>query len=158
MANIISAQMSGVKELRKACKKMEVDISDLKDSYQKVGVIVLATAKPRMHSVTGALAGSYKASVLQTGGKIKSKLIYAGVQEFGGSVWWRPKKNYARVPVGGDFRMMKAHRIQVKKHNTKAGIDSYYVYPAFAEKQYIIAQIYADGVSKLMDKYFRIYK
>jgi hypothetical protein len=160
MANVISAQMKGVKELRKACKQMEVDISELKDAYQKVGVLVLATAKPRIHSVTGALVGSYKASVLQTGGKIKSKLPYSGVQEFGGSVWWRSRGGgeYARVPIADGYRMMKAHRIRVKPHNTQAGVDSYYVYPAFAQKQAQIAEIYATSVEELMKKCFRTYK
>jgi hypothetical protein len=153
VAKVVSAQIAGIKELRKACKQLGIDLNDLKESYQKVGVLVLPGVLRKIHSRTGALAHSYKAKAFTTRGTISSSLIYAPVQEFGGSVYWRTKgPQYARVPIGGGFRMMGNHRIMVKPHNTSVGIDSYYVYPAFAEKEEAIAQIYANGFEKQADK------
>jgi hypothetical protein len=145
MAQVISAQMTGVKELRKACKTLGIKIDDLKEAYQKVGAIALAAAYPRMpvgkdsRHPGGTLKAGYKARILQTGGKINNTGVpYAGVSEFGGTI---PRYGGGRTP----------HKLTA----SQVGLDSYYIYPAFAEKENVIIDIYDTQVSKLMTKYFR---
>jgi hypothetical protein len=87
MAQLAAAiKIDGIKELLKACKETGIGLDQLKEAHQRAAVIVLAAALPRMPRVSGDLQASYKASALQRGGKIASRLVYAGVSEFGGKI------------------------------------------------------------------------
>ncbi len=145
-------QVSGVKELRSACKAMEdkCGVAELKEAHAKAAELVRATATAAMPHVSGTLAGSYKAKGTQTGGYVESKLDYASVHEFGGRVVWRGKV-YQRDTKGRVFRA-KRHVVWVKP---RAGSkDSYYIYPAIRQHEDEIKAVYCDEIYRIAQRLF----
>ena len=139
MAGPVAIQVQGLKELRKACKQVGVGMDQLKEAHQKAAVIVLSAAWRRMPRVSGALKSSYRASALQTGGKISSRLAYAGVSEFGGT-----------IP-----RYHSRKRTHHKPTASSRGLDSYYVYPAAKEKESEIIAVYDGAIDQILREHFR---
>ena len=155
MAKAAAINIAGIKEIRRALKAMPEAIAEMKDLHHRVGVLVLNAAQARMPN--GPLQASYRAGNIAGGAKVYSTMSgqndYSGVQEFGGSVWWRPKGQYARVPIGGEFRMMGPHSIPVKPPLGRTGQQSYYVYPAIKQKHAQIVRMYEDEIPKIAKKY-----
>lgn len=136
-------QVQGVRELRAACKAVEdkISISQLKEAHARAAEMVRAEATKRMPHRSGTLAGSYTARGTQTGGYVQSKLDYAGVQEFGGKVRWRPRGKY-HVDSQGRVWRSKPHLIPVKPRKRP----SYYIYPTIEDKRDEIIEMYRDVI------------
>lgn len=121
---------------------------------QEAAKFVLKKAEPRMPERSGKFRGCFKVTKRgQTGAYIKSNkaVPYAGVQEFGGKVWWHTKdKQFHRVRLAnGEFRMMKGAMIPVKK--APPG-DSHHIYPAWESNTSQINELVADEVAKRLEK------
>lgn len=152
MASII--QIENLKETRKALKMVGEGVDDLKAANLAAAELVRAKATAKMPKKSGALAASYKAKGLQTGGVVSSKLIYAGVQEFGGKVRWRPRGTSGAYPLqGGGVRSHggRSHMIPVKP---KAPNESYYIYPTLREEQGGIEDEYTKELDRIIRKHF----
>jgi hypothetical protein len=79
-------EVRGVKELRKTMKQAGEDLSDLKDVNQAAGNLVVGIAQGMAPSVSGALAGSIRASRAAGGVSIKAgsaRVPYAGPIHWG---------------------------------------------------------------------------
>ena len=144
--------MTGMKECRKALKAAEGQCNDLKAVYKEVGDYVLPLVKAKIPSRSGKLKGSYVLKVLQTGPSIRSPLVYAPVNEYGGSVWWKPSQEFQKW-ADGSIRRGRPHLIPVKGSNYGGtAFDSYFTYPAIYENMGRIEEIVAKGVEKIWDK------
>lgn len=137
MAKAVAVKIEGLKELQKATKSYAEALGDMKDVHKRVGDLVLEGARKRMPTVSGKLKASYNSSRIQSGAKVFSKLVYAGVSEFGGSI-------------------PRFHSTSKTFHKPKALNESYYVYPAIREKQSEIEEIYRDEMERLKDRYFQL--
>jgi hypothetical protein len=93
-------EVRGAKELRKTLKAAGDDLGDLKDVNLAVGNMVAATASGMAPRLSGALAGSIRASRAAGGVTLKSgsaRIPYAGVIHWG----W-PAHNIAAQPFLSD--------------------------------------------------------
>lgn len=84
-------EVRGVKELRKTMKQAGEDLSDLKDVNQAVGNLVVGIAQGMAPSVSGALAGSIRAS--RAAGGVSVKAGSAGIPYAGPIHWGWPRRN-----------------------------------------------------------------
>lgn len=75
--------IEGARRLRSTMKRAGVDLGQMSDAHQKVGQIVITAAAPRAPRQTGRLAGSLRASRTRASAVVRSRLVYAGVQEYG---------------------------------------------------------------------------
>lgn len=85
------AEVRGVKELRKTMKQAGEDLNDMKDVHQAAGNLVAGVAQGLAPSVSGALAGSIRASRLAGG--ISVKVGSAGIPYAGPIHWGWPSRN-----------------------------------------------------------------
>lgn len=153
-------QVQGTRELRAAIKQVDKKCDDLKAANLKAAKFVLDAARDRMPRKSGDLTGSYYAKGLQTGGVVGSKLRYAGVSEFGGSipnrgsaggVGFRHQRNTAGLSLASRARSAGRH---IHKPTARSqALDSYYVYPAFKENAREIRENYQDEIERLHHKY-----
>jgi phage gpG-like protein len=139
-------QIKNLKEVRKAMKAAEMGVGELKDANQTVADFIHARATAKMPSRSGKLRASYVAKGTQTQAYIKSKLIYAGVQEFGGTVYWRPRGGGGR----GWGSHKTGHRIPVKP---KAPNESYYIYPTIRAYFSDIQDAYEDKIVEIIQRF-----
>lgn len=139
-------QVQGVRELRAACKAVadKCSIQELKDAHARAAEMVRAEATRRMPHRSGRLAASYVAKGTQTGGYVQSKLVYAGVQEFGGKVRWRPRGK-RHVDTQGNVWTAKPHLIPVKPVQRP----SYYIYPTIEDKRDELLEMYREEIYKI---------
>jgi hypothetical protein len=149
MAAPVAIRITGLKETRKALKAAEGQIGDLKAVYQEIGDYVLPLVKQRIPSGSGKLKASYTMKVLQAGPNIRSPLVYAPVNEYGGMVRWAPRQEFQKW-TDGSIRRGRVHLIQIKP--SMQGSGSYFTYPAIEENMGHIEQIVVKGVDKIWDK------
>lgn len=136
MAQFVAIKIEGLRETVKGLKEFEDELEDMKNLHQRVGNLVLATARRKMPHVSGALYNSYRAARIKSGAKITGSAVYAGVSEFGGSI-------------------PRFHSKSKTLHKPKAkavGLSSYYVYPAIEEKRKQIEKLYYDEIEKIRKK------
>jgi hypothetical protein len=147
-------QIEGLKKTQRALKEVG-HVDDMTWVHQRVGLLVVEAARRRIHSVTGSLSKRMKASRITKGAQVYNSLVYAAVQEYGGSVWWKPKSGRSSVVKygAGYFATIRAHRIQVKKPVGYTAQQSYYIYPAIREKMETIQLIYREEQDRLNAKY-----
>lgn len=128
----------------------EKDLSQVGEVMVEAAKFILDKAKGKMPRKSGGMQGSFtvkkkgQAAALITSGKHP----YAGVQEFGGPVIWRSKGGYVRVPVHGEFRMMRMARIPVKAPKATG----YHIYPAIDDNQSGIQRVVGNAISKKVIK------
>ena len=134
MAKQVAIKIKGLKELQKVTKQYAEALGDMKDTHKRVGDLVLEAARSRMPHKSGDLIGSYKSSRIQSGAKVFSKLVYAGVSEFGGSI-------------------PRFHSKSKTLHKPKAPDKSYYIYPAIGDKRQEIERIYREDMARLAARY-----
>lgn len=88
MAKDVAVHTEGWRELRRDLRKFEPEID--KQLRKNVGAIigssVVAAASAAAPRRTGALAASYRPFVTQRGAGVRSKLPYAAVHEYGGTI------------------------------------------------------------------------
>lgn len=100
MSKAPMVQVDGSKELRKTMKRAGEDFADLKAVHEAAGQIVVDAARGLAPVVSGALAGSIRASRLANGVSVKvggNRIPYANPIHWG----W-PKRNIAGVPFLSD--------------------------------------------------------
>ncbi len=152
MAAPLRIQVTGLRELRQACKGTAEAVEDLKDTNQRLAEWVIKWAKPGMPHKTGAFAAGFQGSRIQRGGQIINKVKHAGWNEFGGGVGWKSKSGgFVRVPIDGGFRMMKRKPIKMKPAPPD---DSYYIYPAFLSHEEEIQRMYGEEIVRIFTTYF----
>ena len=95
MANTV--QIEGLKELRRDLRRMELKAEGRGlTKALKVGAEKVAEgARPLAPRRTGKLSASYRAGAAGTTAFVRSRLPYAGVQEFGGTI--RPKGGAVKI-------------------------------------------------------------
>jgi hypothetical protein len=79
-------EVEGAKELRKALKRMDGRLDDLKDTHKAAAEIVAAAARPLVPVRTGALLSSLRTDRRASGASVlagRSRIPYAGVIHFG---------------------------------------------------------------------------
>jgi hypothetical protein len=76
-------QVEGARRLRSTMKRAGADMSQMADAHQQVGQVVISSAAPLAPRASGALAGSMRAGRTRASAVVRSRLIYAGVQEYG---------------------------------------------------------------------------
>ncbi|MDD2756229.1 MAG: hypothetical protein PHS80_11965 [Methanothrix sp.] len=148
-------QIEGVKELRSACKATgdKIGIAQLKEAHGKAAEIVRAAATAKMPFGSGALQQSWKAKGLQTGGVVESKLRYAGIHEFGGTVYWKGRKGGYQVDTKGNVYRARNHKLWRKLPVLKPP-NSYFVYPAIQTKEQEIVETYVEEIYKVAGRFF----
>jgi hypothetical protein len=115
--------VTGAKELRRALKKMDGRLKDLKDVHDDVGHVVASRARAIAPHLSGTLAGS-----------IGNDRRVAGASVFAGS---------RRVPYAGPIHFgWPAHNIEAQP----------FLYEALEDSQDDITRIYTLGMEVLIDK------
>lgn len=71
------------REFRRALRRAEVDLAELKDAHQAAGQVVIAAAVPRAPRRTGKLAGGHRASRAQARARVTVAAVYAGPIHYG---------------------------------------------------------------------------
>lgn len=145
-------EITGLKELRQACKGTPEAVKDLKDTNKRLAEQVIEWARPDMPRKTGKFVEGFKGSRIQRGGQIVNYVKHAGWNEFGGGVMWHSKSgDFVRVPIGGGFRMMKRKPLKLKVWPPD---DSYYIYPMFLKHEDDIQKMYGDEITRIFTKYW----
>lgn len=88
-----SINIKGLRETIRSLEKLGTEVKDLKDVFRSIGNMVVEEAQSRAPKLSGALAGSIKASNTKNKSIVRAgsaRVPYAGVQEWG----W-PKHNIA---------------------------------------------------------------
>ena len=135
-------QITGIKEVARACKEADLALGEktarggLKEVHKQVADKVISWARPTQPvGATGDFSGSFKSSKLQKGAQIRSTLIYAGVNEFGGSI---PNRGHTGTHL----------------HKPKAPNESYYYYPAIRSHEAEITTTYQKEIDNLLNAIF----
>lgn len=89
-------QVEGARELRKALKKAGEDLGDLKALNQAIGNVVVAAARGKAPTRTGALGGSLRAANIVGGVTVRAGS--AGVPYAGPIHWGWPARNIKAQP------------------------------------------------------------
>lgn len=79
-------QVKGARELARSLRRAGVQVQDLKAANERVGLIVVTRAKALAPSVSGAMAGSIRASRKQAGVSVRAgggTVPYAAVIQWG---------------------------------------------------------------------------
>ena len=161
----VAIRIEGIQDLRKGIQKLDQSAWDsgkgeLQSIHMRAWKMVLQKATPHMPVITGRFAKGYRVARSTTGARIFNNVVYAGVNEFGGTVQWKPKSgDFARVPMsgatmvtGGDaIRSLGPHKIQVKPSKFREG--SYFIYPVIDNEREQIIDFYAEEFKKLFSKY-----
>jgi phage gpG-like protein len=83
----LSVKVDGLAKLRRDLRAINKDLGkSLTDHIREIAKEVRDDARPRTPELSGALRRSEKYSVRTRGAAIYSKLPYAGVQEWGGTI------------------------------------------------------------------------
>lgn len=96
MAEAISVEITGVKELTASINKLASDLQDLTDANKEIGSDIAQKASARAPRLTGALAASIGSTATKDKAEIyagNNAVVYAGVQEYG----W-PEQNIQAQP------------------------------------------------------------
>lgn len=81
-----AVQVKGLRETVRSLERLGTEVQDLKDAFKRIGNIVVKEAQARAPKLSGALAGSIKASNTKNKSNIRAgsaKVVYAGVQNWG---------------------------------------------------------------------------
>jgi hypothetical protein len=89
-------QVEGARELRKALKKAGEDLGDLKALNAAIGNVVVAAARGKAPTRTGALAGSLRSANIVGGVTVRAGS--AGVPYAGPIHWGWPSRNIKAQP------------------------------------------------------------
>lgn len=89
-------QVEGARELRKALKKAGDDLADMKALNQAIGNVVVAAARGKAPTRTGALGGSLRAANIVGGVTVRAGS--AGVPYAGPIHWGWPARNIKAQP------------------------------------------------------------
>ena len=105
-----AVQVEGATELRRALKRMDDRLDDLKDIHAGAAEVVREEATRIVPHVTGLLADTIRTSVRKTGSSVlagKARVPYAGVIHFG----W-PKRNIEPQPYLYDAAEARAEQVR----------------------------------------------
>lgn len=144
-------QVKGEREFRRGIGQMADAVSDLKQAHKAIGEKVLDSARPTFPVRSGKLVGSWKASLLKSGVRVYSSLVYAGVNEYGGRI---PNRGSA----GAGSRKAGQHQARgsVGTHLHKphlGGKGSYFIYPAIDRERKNIIRQYEEDIQRIGKKY-----
>lgn len=81
-----SVNIKGLRETVRSLERLGTEVKDLKDVFRSIGNIVVREAQSRAPKLSGALAGSIKASNTKNKSIVRAgsaRVPYAGVQEWG---------------------------------------------------------------------------
>lgn len=96
MAEAISIDINGVKDVQASLNKIEASLENLTDLNKEIGSDISKKASARAPKLTGALAASIGSTASKDKAQIyagNNSVVYAGVQEYG----W-PEKNIKEQP------------------------------------------------------------
>jgi hypothetical protein len=154
----LGVEIHGLDKLRRACAKTGPHVEAAKQLHSRMAKHVIDWAAPSMPVGNGPNAGAFRRGFYGSasrvrGAQIINRVKHAGWNEFGGGVMWRPRggKKYARVPIGGGFRMMHAHPIFLKPPPPS---DSYHIYPTFFKHEKDIQILYGQEIVKFFKSFF----
>lgn len=81
-----TVQVEGARELRSALRKLGDDLDDFGDIHAKAAQVVIANARPRIHSRTGRLSSSGRPSSAKTSAVVRyggARVPYANAIHWG---------------------------------------------------------------------------
>jgi len=96
--------VQGLREVVRGLERLGIDVSDIKNAFQKIGTKAVNQAKTNAPKQTGNLAGTIRQSkrknaVLLQAGYNSNRLKYAAVHEYGWPKRGIPAKSYMRDTV-----------------------------------------------------------
>lgn len=124
MAEAISIDVKGLKDVQSSLKKIESDLINLTDLNKEIGSEISKKASAKAPKLTGELASSIGYTATKDKAQIyagNSAVVYAGVQEYG----W-PEKNIKEQP---------------------------YLRPAVYDNMKLIVDKYEDYIKNIIKKY-----
>lgn len=91
-----AVRIEGLADLRRDLRRAEPRVRrEVTQALKEGAVVVAAAASPLAPRKSGTLAASYRAGAAGNSAYVRSRVPYAGVQEFGGVI--RPKGSPVRI-------------------------------------------------------------
>ena len=119
-----AVRVTGVREVQRALKTLEVDAADLKAAHLAVSSALLPGIAQRTPRRSGALAGSWAAGATKTRARMTSTLPYAGVIEYGWSERGIEPARMVRDTVGASSaEILSIYERELERLGRSAGFD-----------------------------------